>query len=60
MTVKRKPYNTYTKEFKLEILSLMENSDRTASEGSIGSDSLLSHKRTTIMKLNIHDYRYIN
>jgi transposase len=32
MTVKRKPYNTYTKEFKLEALRLMEDSDRPASE----------------------------
>ena len=32
MTIKRKPYNTYTKEFKLEALRLMENSDRPASE----------------------------
>lgn len=32
MTVKRKPYNTYTKEFKLEALRLMEESDRPASE----------------------------
>ena len=32
MTTKRKPYNTYTKEFKLEALRLMEESDRPASE----------------------------
>ena len=32
MTIKRKPYNTYTKEFKLEALRLMEDSDRPASE----------------------------
>jgi len=32
MTVKRKPYNTYSKEFKLEALRLMEESDRPASE----------------------------
>lgn len=32
MTVKRKPYNTYTKEFKLEALRLMEDSERPASE----------------------------
>ena len=32
MTRKRKPYNTYTKEFKLEALRLMDESDRSASE----------------------------
>lgn len=32
MTRKRKPYNTYTKEFKLEALRLMDESDRPASE----------------------------
>ena len=31
MTTKRKPYNTYTKEFKLEALRLMDESDRPAS-----------------------------
>ena len=31
MTAKRKPYNTYTKEFKLEALRLMDESDRPAS-----------------------------
>jgi len=31
MTRQRKPYNTYTKEFKLEALRLMEDSDRPAS-----------------------------
>ena len=28
MTTKRKPYNTYSKEFKLEALRLIEESDR--------------------------------
>lgn len=32
MTTKRKTYNTYTKEFKLEALRLMDKSDRPASE----------------------------
>ena len=32
MSNKRKPYNTYTKEFKLEALRLMDESDRPASE----------------------------
>ena len=32
MTSKRKPYKTYTKEFKLEALRLMEESERPASE----------------------------
>ena len=32
MTKKRKPYNTYTKEFKLEALRMMDESDRPASE----------------------------
>ena len=31
MNTKRKPYNTYTKEFKLEALRLMEQTDRPAS-----------------------------
>lgn len=31
MSSNRKPYNTYTKEFKLEALRLMEQSDRPAS-----------------------------
>lgn len=32
MTSKRKPYNTYTKEFKLEAIRLMDESDCSASE----------------------------
>ena len=32
MNAKRKPYNTYTKEFKLEALRMMDESDRPASE----------------------------
>ena len=32
MTTKRKPYNTYTKEFKLEAIRMMDKSDRPASE----------------------------
>lgn len=32
MSNKRKPYNTYTKEFKLEALRMMDESDRPASE----------------------------
>lgn len=32
MTIKRKPYKTYTKEFKLEALRLMEQSERPASD----------------------------
>ncbi|NOY66486.1 MAG: transposase [Gammaproteobacteria bacterium] len=32
MTVKRKPNNTYTKEFKLEALRMMDESARSASE----------------------------
>lgn len=32
MTTKRKPYNTYSKEFKLEALRMMDESDRPASE----------------------------
>ena len=32
MTRKRKPYKTYTKEFKLEALRLTGESDRPASE----------------------------
>ena len=33
MTAKRKPYNTYTKEFKLEALRLMDESDRPNNRG---------------------------
>jgi transposase len=32
MASKRKPYKTYTKEYKLEALRLMDESDRPASE----------------------------
>lgn len=32
MTRKRKPYKTYSREFKLEALRLMEESERPASE----------------------------
>ncbi len=32
MTRKRQPYKTYTKEFKLEAVKLMKESDRPASE----------------------------
>lgn len=32
MNRKRKPYKTYTKEFKLEAIRLMEQSERPASE----------------------------
>jgi len=32
MNSNRRPYNTYTKEFKLEALRMMEESDRPASE----------------------------
>jgi transposase len=32
MTITRKPYNTHTKEFKLEALRMMAESDRPASE----------------------------
>jgi len=32
MTTNRKLYNTYTKEFKLEALRMMDESDRPASE----------------------------
>ena len=32
MTSNRKPYKTYTKEFKLEALRMMDESDKTPSE----------------------------
>ncbi len=32
MTTKRKPYKTYTREFKLEAIRMLESSDRPASE----------------------------
>jgi transposase len=32
MTMKRRPYKTYTKAFKLEAIRLMEESDKPASE----------------------------
>ena len=35
MTKKRSPYKTYTKEFKLEALRLMETSDKPASEVAV-------------------------
>jgi len=35
MSSKRNPYKTYTKEFKLEALRLMAESDRSASEIAI-------------------------
>jgi transposase len=35
MTTTRKPYNTYTKEFKLEALLMMAKSNRAASEISM-------------------------
>ena len=40
MTRKRKPYKTYPKEFKLEAVRLMRESDRPASEIAIGKPSL--------------------
>ena len=36
MTSNRKPYKTYTKEFKLEAIRLMEESDKTP--WKLGSD----------------------
>jgi len=42
MTRKRKPYKTYTKEFKLEALRLMEQSERPTSE--IGRNQLYKWK----------------
>ena len=38
MTRKRKPYNTYTKEFKLEALRLRQESNRTASAIAIAME----------------------
>ena len=35
MTSKRKPYNAYTKEFKVEAIRLMNESDRPASQIAI-------------------------
>ncbi len=32
MTIKRRPYNTYPREFKLEAIHMMESSDRPTSE----------------------------
>lgn len=32
MTIKRKPYKTFTKEFKLEAIRMMDESDRPSSE----------------------------
>ncbi len=46
MTVKRKPYNTYPKEFKLEALRLMEQSGRRTSEIAME----LGIKRTQLYK----------
>lgn len=36
MTLKNQPYKTYTKEFKLEAIRLMEASDKPAAEKSKG------------------------
>jgi len=38
MVKKRKPYNIYTKEFKLEVLRLMENSDKPSSQIALELD----------------------
>ena len=46
MTKKRKPYKTYTKEFKLEALRLMEESGRKVSEIAME----LGIKRTQLYK----------
>jgi len=46
MTSTRKPYNTYTKEFKLEALRLMEQSGRRTSEIAME----LGIKRTQLYK----------
>ncbi len=46
MTAKRKPYNTYPKEFKLEALRLMEQSGRRTSEIAME----LGIKRTQLYK----------
>ena len=57
MTTKRKPYNTYTKEFKLEALRLMDESDRPASEIAmklgIRRNQLYKWKEQMIKKGNV-------
>ena len=40
MTIKRKPYKTFTKEFKLEAVRLMDESDRPSSEKSLDRHSV--------------------
>ena len=47
MTKKRKPYETYTKEFKLEAVRLMKESDKPSAElaaelGNSGDSLLIS------------------
>ena len=57
MTSTRKPYNTYTKEFKLEALRLMAESDRPASEIAmklgIRRNQLYKWKEQMIKKGNV-------
>ena len=57
MTKKRKPYNTYTKEFKLEALRLMDESDRPASaiavKLGIRRNQLYKWKEQMIKKGNV-------
>ena len=48
MTRKRKPYKTYTKEFKLEALRLMEESERPTSEIAMQSGK---HRHPVIRKM---------
>jgi transposase len=47
MSNKRKPYNTYTKEFELEALRVMEQLDRPASEISMTLGEYKKNKQYT-------------
>ncbi len=40
MTKHRKPYKTYTREFKLEALRMMEQSDKPSSEVATGASDV--------------------
>lgn len=48
MTKQRKPYTTYSKEFKLEALRLMNETDRPASQIAMG----LGIRRNQLYKWN--------
>lgn len=60
MVKKRKPYNVYTKEFKLEALKLMEESDKPSSqialELGIRRNLLYKWKETMIRNFGVRSF----